>query len=67
MSRSRFTVELDVDDDALRAHDGDEPDLAKLERERDPMPTDAAFYGSLAVLLEGNVRGLVREWNGSLR
>lgn len=40
-----------------------EPSLDKLIAERDP---DPAFYTPLSTLLEENIRGLVRDWNGRL-
>lgn len=51
-------------DDLIRER---EPDLDKLRAERDRMPTDEEFFSTLGVLLEGGVRGLVREWKGELR
>jgi hypothetical protein len=40
-----------------------EPSLEKLIAERDP---DPEFYAPLSTLLEENIRGLVRDWNGRL-
>jgi hypothetical protein len=50
-------------DDLVRER---EPDLESLRAERDRMPTDEEFFSTLSMLLEGGVRGLVRQRDGDL-
>jgi hypothetical protein len=45
------------------------PEAARLRAERDSssiLNDEARYYTALGVLLEENVRGLIREWRGGL-